>query len=133
MTSASSQALGLAQTALFIVLYLIGAYLLVVYFVLGPRRFRFYDSFFTVFTWRGTMRFQWSAVRRAALSTYRGNVELALFVGQVRRVSVPLTGFRKAASLLTAIRARVSVPLEASEAQLALVRDSAAPGARRDA
>ena len=46
MTSASSQALGLAQAALLIVLYFIGAYLLLLYFVLGPQRFRFYDSFF---------------------------------------------------------------------------------------
>ena len=129
MTSASSQALGLAQATLLIVLYLLGAYLLLLYFVLGPRRFRFYDSFFTVFTWRGRMRFPWSAVCRAALSTYRGNVELALFIGRVRRVSVPLTGFRKAASLLTAIRVRITVPLEASEAQLALVRDLADSGA----
>ena len=130
VASASFQALGTAQAAFLIVLYVIGAYLLLLYFVLGPQRFRFHNSSFTVFTWRGRMRFQWSAVRRATLSTYRGNVELALFIGRVRRVSVPLTGFRKAASLLTAVRTRVAVPLEASEAQLALVRDLATSGAR---
>lgn len=120
---ASSPASGLLQAALLVALYLAGAWILFLHFVLGSRRFRFYDACFTVFTWRGRMRFAWPEVRRATLSTYRGNVELVLFIGAVRRIGVPLDGFRQAASLLAAVRARLAVPLEASQNQLALVRD----------
>lgn len=129
VTSASAPAVSVAEVALTAFFYLIVGYFLLLYVVFGPLRFHFYDAFFSVVTWRGKMKFQWSDVRRATLSfadENGGSIELALFIGRTRRVSVPLTDFREAGRLLSMIRARISVPLEASREQLALVHDSGA-------
>lgn len=112
-----------AQQALLVVLYLAGGYLILLYLIFGAYRFRFFDASFEVFTWRGRRRFPWTQVRRAELSTYKASVELALVVGPRQVVSVPLTSFRRSASLLAFVRARVSVPIAATEGQRALITD----------
>jgi hypothetical protein len=106
-----------------IVLYLIVGYLLLLYVVFGAYRFRFSDVGFRVFSWRGPQTFAWQQIRRAELSCYRYQVELVLFVGRFRRVTVPLTSFGKARSLFDAVRARISVPLVAAPQHLALLED----------
>jgi hypothetical protein len=113
----------IAEQAALVALYLAGAYLLLLYVVLAPYRFRFDATSFSVFTWRGWRTFAWSQVERADLSTFEGTVELVLFLGPVRRVSVPIASFLQPASLFEAIRSRLRVPIAASERQQALLQD----------
>lgn len=113
-----------AEQALLLILHLVIGGFLLLYFVFGAHRFRFFDDSFQVLTWRGRRRFAWADVRRAELGTYRGNVELALVMGPRQVVSLPLGSFRRGASLLAFIRSRVPVPIAATEAQLALIADS---------
>jgi len=112
-----------AQQALLVALFLAGGYLILLYIILGAYRFRFFDMSFQVFTWRGWQTFTWAQVRRADLNTYKYNVELALVAGPRQVISLPLTSFRRSASLLAFVRARVPVPIAATPAQIALIAD----------
>lgn len=111
------------QQALLLALYLAAGYFVLLYLILGAHRYRFFESTFRVFTWRGWREFAWAQVQRAGLTTYRANVELALVVGTRQVVSVPLTSFRRGASLLAFVKARVPVPIVATERQAALIAD----------
>ena len=121
--SGSDALLALAQQALLLALHLAGGYFILLYMVFGAYRFRFLDSSFRVFTWRGWRVFTWAQIRRADLNTYKSNVELALVAGPRQVISLPLTSFRRSASLLAFVRARVAVPIAATTAQLALITD----------
>jgi hypothetical protein len=113
----------LAQQALLVALYLAGGGLILLYLVFGAYRFRFDDASFRVFTWRGWQAYTWAQIRRADLNTYKSSIELALVAGPRQVISLPLTSFRRSASLLAFVRARVPVPIAATPAQLALITD----------
>lgn len=112
-----------AQQALLVAFYLACGYFILLYLILGAYRYRFSDTSFRVFTWRGWQTFTWAQIRRADLNTYKYSVELALVAGPRQVVSLPLTSFRRSASLLAFVRARVPVPIVATPAQLALITD----------
>lgn len=50
-------------------------------------------------------------------------MELALVAGPRQVISLPLTSFRRSASLLAFVAARVPAPIAATPAQLALITD----------
>lgn len=124
------------QFVAILAMWILGAAVVLLYMVFGAQRFRFAKDGFAVFTWRGWQRFAWQQVERAGLSTYKGTVELTLFVGRRRVVSVPLSSFGDARGLLDAIRGWTGLAIVASPAQDVLIggqepasgRDSRARG-----
>jgi len=105
-------------------LFCVVGYLVLVYVVFASRRFHFTKGGFRVYSWRGWQSFEWRHVRRAELSSHRGNIELVLFVGPVRRVTVSMNAFAKARTLLQAVGSRLPVPLVASPVCLERVQDA---------
>lgn len=112
-----------AQRAALLCLYAVAAYIALLYLVLGAHRFRFYSASFQVFSWRGWRTFSWAEVQGASISTYKANAELALVLGPRRRVSIPLTSFRRSEDLLAFLRSRISVPVVATPEQLKLLAE----------
>lgn len=111
------------QQALLVALYVAAGYFILLYLILGAHRFRFFDTSFRVFTWRGWQAFAWSQVRSAQLTSYKTSVELALTLGPRQIVSVPITSYRRSATLLNFVAARIPVQIVITEKQRTLIAD----------
>jgi hypothetical protein len=110
------------------VAFIIGSYLLVALFLLfyvifSPYRFVFAEDGLQVLTWRGRQFFSWEEVRKASLSSYQGNIDLVLHCGGLRYLTIPLTSFRRSASLFEAVKQKLPVRIAASEQQLRRLQD----------
>lgn len=86
--------------------------LLFVFYVSAPYRISFSEWGVQVFSWRGRIACPWSAFRRASLLSYKGNVEFVLFTGRVRRFGIPLSSYKKQATLFAEVTRWLAVPVE---------------------
>jgi hypothetical protein len=97
----------------------------IVVHLLLPRRLRFSEAGLVRRTFFGPHFVPWASVKTARLGSFRGYVMLEMKVpGKRGWVSVPVSEYRRAASLLAEIRRRLPVPVEHAGARYAaLLKD----------
>ena len=110
-THAEGGVAGAAAAASLGAMWLFGFAVIVLYALIGERRFRFFDRGIHAFTWRGWQWFAFDEVQRAELSVFKGNVSLVLRFGRWRFLEIPIISFEASASLLREIEKRLRVPV----------------------
>jgi hypothetical protein len=85
---------------------------LLLYFTTATYRIAYHEAGLVLLGLRGRQFIPWLAVTGARLNRYKGNIELALDAGGRRfPVSVPLSSYKKQATLLAEIRKRLPVAI----------------------
>jgi hypothetical protein len=119
----ASEWTGWLEAGFILIVYLLGALLLLFYAIFSPYRFAFKEEGISVMTWRGRRFYRWGDIRKASLTSHKGSVDLVLHAGSLRYITVPLFAFKKSATLFTEIRQRLPIPVAASERHLSLISD----------
>jgi len=97
---------------------------LLLYFSTAVYRVAFHESGIIVLGLRGRRFVPWGAVRAAQVNRFKGTFELALRAdGRRFPLSVPLSSYRKQATLLAEIRARLPMPIDDPNNLAALLTD----------
>ncbi|HVG29676.1 MAG TPA: hypothetical protein VM864_08265 [Pyrinomonadaceae bacterium] len=97
--------------------------LLLLHIITLPFRISFAEDGLRVRGLLGRRFVPWSGVRSAAISSHKGNVGLSLRTGRLRGVSIPVSSYKRQATLVAEVSKRLPVPVSVSPTVAAFIKD----------
>jgi hypothetical protein len=98
-------------------------FLLLFYMIFSPYRFLFKEEGVVALTWRGRQFFPWQSVKKATVTSGKGSINLALHLGGLLYLTIPLDSYKKGGSLLAEVSRRLPVAVAVSDTVLARLAD----------
>jgi hypothetical protein len=113
----------LIKVGVILFVYGLVLFLLLFYITFSPYRFSFKEEGVVALTWRGRQFFPWQSVKKATVTSGKSGINLALRLGGLRYLTIPLDSYKKGGSLLAEVSRRLPVTVAVSDTVLARLAD----------